>query len=874
MTGAVPTQVTEPAGTSGASTGGADPAGTSSASSAGSPGSPAPDAAAVVTGLTSAVAAERLRTDGPNAFEVSAARGNLRILAGQFTSPLVLILIAASVISLAVSEATQAAIILLMVSLSGSIGFIQESRSAAAVRALQTRVAPRADVVRDGQTTSILARDVVRGDILALNAGDVVAADARLLAVNHLYLDEAALTGEAEAATKVVRSGTLDPHEPGGREGLVFQGTSVVSGTGFAAVVATGSGTAYGTIARRLAERAPETDFQRGIRGFGILISRTILLLVVGVLVVNVALHRPVLESLLFAIALAVGLTPELLPAIVTLNLTRGARELEAAGVLVKRLPAIQNLGSMTVLCTDKTGTLTEGRVSLERAVDVDGQPAPEALRLAVVNSRLETGFANPLDQAILAASGPADGPPPPKLAELPFDFRRRCLSIACEQAEGPLLIVKGAPDAVLERCGFVRRSGGVVALDEAVRAAVAAQLDAAAQDGLRTIGVATRGLAPSEASSIAAADRDAVEANLTFEGILVFRDPLREGIGATVARLHEERVDLRILTGDDPIVAGRVARDVGLAVTGILSGVEIANLTHDALVARAQTTTIFARVDPDQKLRVIRALRERGAVVGYVGDGINDAPSLHVADVGISVDSATDVARAAADIILLQPSLDAIAAGVTAGRRTFANTLKYIRMGTSSNFGNMLSMAGAALLLPFLPMLPSQILLANLIYDLSQTVIPSDTIDVEAEDEPARWNLRGIERFMIVFGPISSVFDYLTFAALLLFAGENEAVFHTGWFVESLATQILVILAIRTRRIPFWRSRPSRPLLISVVVAVGVAVLLPLSPFATALGFVALPPLLWPVIALYVVLYMALVEVVKRFASTRWRLI
>jgi Mg2+-importing ATPase len=830
-------------------------------------------------GLTSAAATDRLRSDGPNAIQERGQRSRAAIFARQFASPLVLLLIFASVVSFAVGDNVDGGIILVIVVLSAGLGFAQEARSEAAVAALRARLALQSTVVRDGREQSIPSRDLVRGDLIVLAAGDIVPADGRLVEANHLYLDESALTGESAPALKsVAPSGESAPTAADGaataadgasvdpqRDGIVFFGTSVVSGAGRAVLTATGAGTAYGHIAQRLIERAPTNDFERGVRAFGLLVARVILLLVVLVFAIDVGLGRPLIESLLFAIALAVGLTPELLPAIVTVNLSRGARALASSGVLVRRLPAIQNLGSMTMLCTDKTGTLTEGKLTFERAQRADGTDAPDALRLAWLNSHFETGFANPLDLAILATSpGPADLAGYRKLAELPFDFQRRMLAILYGPPDGGrMLVTKGAPEAILERATQLRTATGTAPLDDARRTAIASLLAAAAGDGGRTIAVGSRtGL-----------DRDqlepADEAGLVFEGVLVFSDPPKADIAETIADLGRLSIGLKVVTGDSDLVAAAVARQVGLDVAGVLTGDEMREMSPTALAARAQTTTIFARVDPDQKLQVIRALQSRGAVVGYLGDGINDAPPLHVADVGISVDNGTDVARAAADIVLLQPSLAAIAQGVREGRRTFGNTLKYIQMGVSSNFGNMLSMAGAALLLPFLPMLPSQILLNNLIYDASQTAIPSDTIDPEAELQPARWDIRGIERFMIVFGPVSSIFDFATFAFLLLVLHADETQFHTGWFIESLATQVLVIFVIRTRRSPFWHSRPSRLLIASAVAAVVAAVVLPLSPLAGLLGFTGLPPVFWIAVPLFVLLYLATVELVKRLM---WR--
>ncbi len=572
----------------------------------------------------------------------------------------------------------------------------------------------------------------------------------------------------------------------------------------------------------------------------------------------------------------------------------------------------------MTVLCTDKTGTLTLGKLELVKAVGIDDDDMDEAshaLEFAYLNSHFESSFQNPLDTAVLAsAPKPADLDSYRKLAELPYDFNRRMLSVVVQRGgEPPILITKGAPEAVVAASGSIREDHTARAIHKAEHDRLAKLVNGASADGFRLVAVASRVLRPDEltglpAATIAAsgptedapaatakasaatakasaatadapaatggialADASRLERDLTFEGVILFSDPPKPDVDEAIVSLANQGIALKIITGDNDLVARHVAGLVGLKVDGVLTGDQMRRLTHPALVARAPRTTIFARVDPDQKLQVIRALRESGHVVGYMGDGINDAPALHVADVGISVDNATDVARSAADIILLEPSLAAISQGVTEGRRTFANTLKYIRMGTSSNFGNMLSMAGAALLLPFLPMLPSQILLNNLIYDASQTAIPSDNVDVDVEAEPARWDVHAIERFMIIFGPISSIFDYVTFGLLLLMLGNNADSFRTGWFVESLFTQILVVLVIRTRRSPFWLSRPSRQLGAAIVAALAVAVIIPLSPFGSSLmGFGALPWQFWPLMIAIVVAYLTLVEVTKRIFDLR----
>jgi Mg2+-importing ATPase len=832
---------------------------------------------AAPTGLTSAAAAERLRLDGPNRIGGSGRRTRLAILVSQLASPLVLILVGASLVSLVVGDAVNASIILAIVVMSAALGFVQEARSESAVAALQARLTLRATVVRDGAPHELPIPEVVRGDLVTLSAGDIVPADGRVIEATHLYVDEASLTGESAPATKTAREGALDPARDEDRDGLLFFGTSVVSGTGRAVITATGTRTSYGEIAKRLAERAPENDFQRGVRTFGFLIFRVTAILVVAVLAINVGLHRPVLESLLFAIALAVGLTPELLPAIVTLNLTQGAHALAAHGVLVKRLPAIQNLGSITVLATDKTGTLTEGRLAFVRAVGIDGEDKDESaqtLEFAYLNSHFQTGFTNPLDAALLSGTPmPADLGMYHKLAELPYDFSRRLLSVVVQrEGEPPLLVTKGAPEAVISRSSQVREDHTARPIEATEHARLAKLVDEASTEGFRLVAVGSRTLAAEEVHAPAAGgaaasldDASRLEHDLVFEGVILFSDPPKAGVGDTIAELARQGVALKVVTGDNELVARHVAGQVGLVVEGVLTGEEMRTLTHPALVARVRRTTIFARVDPDQKLQVIRALHDSGAVVGYLGDGINDAPALHTADVGISVDNASDVARSAADIILLESSLEAISRGVIEGRRTFANTLKYIRMGTSSNFGNMLSMTGAALLLPFLPMTPGQILLNNLIYDASQTAIPTDTVDPDVGAVPARWDVHAIQRFMLIFGPISSVFDFVTFGLLLLVLGQNERAFHTGWFIESLFTQVLVVLVIRTRRSPFWLSRPSLPLLGAIVAALAAAVIIPLSPLGDVLGFSALPLTFWLLLVVIVAAYLALVEVAKR---------
>jgi Mg2+-importing ATPase len=796
------------------------------------------------------------------------------IFVAQLASPLVLILAAASLVSLLVGDRVTAGVILAIIVMSAALGFVQEARSESAVAALQARLTLHATVERDGELTDVPIHDVVRGDLVSLAAGDIVPADVAIVDADHLYIDEASLTGESAPVAKLAGRAAPTPGKGKDSAHRAFFGTSVVSGTGKALVTATGTRTSYGEIARHLVERAPENDFQRGVRAFGGLVFRVTSILVIAVLVINLALQRPLLDSLLFAIALAVGLTPELLPAIVTLNLTHGAQALSRNGVLVKRLPAIQNLGSVTVLCTDKTGTLTTGRLGVVRSVGITGDAIDTArvMEFAYLNSHFQSGFTNPLDAAILSDTvPPADLPGYRKLAEIPYDFTRRLLSVVVEGVDGqPLLVTKGASESVLQRSTLVREDEDPRPIGPEERDRVARLVSDASADGFRLVAVGSRSLAreeltpPDPAGKVRLLEPEATERDLVFEGLILFSDPPKDGVSDTIAELARDGVRLKIVTGDNDLVARNVAQRVGLDVEGVLTGDELQGLSHLALISRVSHTTIFARVNPDQKLQVIRALHDAGEVVGYLGDGINDAPALHATDVGISVNNATDVARSAADIILLEPSLAAIHQGVIEGRRTFANTLKYIRMGTSSNFGNMLSMTGAALLLPFLPMTPGQILLNNLIYDASQTAIPTDNVDAEATNAPARWDVRSIRRFMLIFGPISSVFDFLTFGLLLLVVGSNKQAFQTGWFIESIFTQVLVVLVIRTR-LPPWRSRPSRPMVAAILGALVVTVAIPLSPLGVLLGFAVPPMIFWLLLVVMVGMYLALVEFVKR---------
>jgi len=672
-----------------------------------------------------------------------------------------------------------------------------------------------------------------------------------------LHLQQAALTGESLPAEKLPSKGPPDLSGPESPD-LVFLGTSVVSGIGTAVVFATGGDTAFGDVVQRLAARPDETEFERGARRFGLLIMRTVVFLVLFILALNVALGRDAMQSLLFSLALAVGLTPEFLPVITTVTLGQGAIQMAREKVIVKHLSAIQNLGSIDLLCSDKTGTLTAGTMSLDASLGPFGGTSARALSLARLNSALETGIKSPLDAAILEGrSGETDGAR--KVDEIPFDFERRRLSIVVEKDGELLLVSKGAPEGVLALCTRYEEEGGDVRpLDAAARERAEATFREASARGFRVLGIASG--RPPAAERYTAAD----ERELTLAGFLTFADHPLEDVDASIAKLRADGVDVKILTGDNELVTRHVCSRVGVSHERLVLGSEIEPLDEPALGVVAEQATVFARVSPAQKHRIIRALKARGHVVGYIGDGINDAPSLHAADVGISVAGAVDVAREAADIVLLERRLDVLHAGILAGRRSFGNVLKYLLMGTSSNFGNMLSMAGAALFLPFLPMLPTQILLNNFLYDLAQITIPTDNVDPAYVRRPQRWDIRLVRNFMLVLGPVSSLYDFLTFFVLLRFFKYGETLFHTGWFVESLATQTLVLFVIRTAGRP-WSDRPSHPLVVTVLAVVAFGAFLPFLPGAERLGLAPLPAAYFAFLFVVVGTYLALTELVKR---------
>ena len=806
-------------------------------------------------GLTSQAAAERLARYGPNEPAPARRRSAIVELLRLFANPLVLVLLIAAGASAALGEVTDAGIILAIVVLSNTLDFAQTRRSQRAVEHLQAQVAPKATVLRDGQWVDVRRTAVVPGDVVRLAAGDMVPADARLLESRDLYIQQAALTGESLPAEKQARGDAVSTQPDA--ENMVFLGTSVVSGTAKALIVTTGTATAFGDIAARLAAPPEPTAFERGLKDFSLFLTRTVFFLVLFLIIVGVLRHRDPLQSLLFAVALAVGLTPEFLPMIVSVTLANGAHAMARKKVIVKHLAAIQNFGSIDVLCSDKTGTITSGSMTLDQCLDPWGQASQRVLTLARLNSRNQTGIRSPLDEAILGTPQTDEEGLYRKVDEIPYDFERRRLSVVLEHESQRLLLTKGAPEGVLERTVAVEREGKVAPLDAELRARCRASFDDLSRKGLRVLAVAY--------VMVEARDNYTTgdERNLILAGFVTFADKPLPDAAAALAGLRNAGVRVKIITGDSDLVTSQVCTQVGLDPGRVVLGEEIEKMTDPALQAVAEETTVFARASPAQKNRILMALKHRGHVVGFMGDGINDAPSLHAADVGISVASAVDVAREAADIILIEPGLQVLTSGILEGRKALGNVMKYLLMGTSSNFGNMFSMAGASTFLPFLPMLPIQILLNNFLYDFSQVTIPTDNVDEEFVSRPRQWDIGLIRRFMLYVGPISSIFDFLTFYVLLHYFAASEPFFHTGWFVESLATQTLVIYVIRTMRNPLG-SRPSRPLLITTLLVVAIGAILPFTTLARPLGLVPLTAAFYLFVAAATVLYLIGVQLAK----------
>ncbi|UOO36767.1 magnesium-translocating P-type ATPase [Oscillospiraceae bacterium CM] len=811
-------------------------------------------------GLTSEEAAARLKLVGANVLKEKRNTNALSLLLSQFKSPILIILFFAVALSIFLKDTADALIILAIVLISSLLGFWQEYGADNSVKKLLALVQIRSLIRRDGRDVDIGVEDIVPGDIVLLKAGDLVPADCLLIEDNALFVDEATLTGETYPVEKQV---ALLPAETvlSERKNCLWMGTHVISGTGSAVIVKTGKETEYGKISERLKLRPMETEFERGVRRFGYLLMEITLILVFAIFAINIILKRPPLDAFLFSLALAVGLTPQLLPAIISINLAHGAKMMAAVKVIVKRLAAIENFGSMDILCSDKTGTLTEGMVRLNAPYGIDGIEYNKVLYYAYLNASFESGFNNPIDAAIRSHQ-PFDIAGYEKLEEEPYDFIRKRLSILlADQMGRQLVVTKGAFQNILDVCTKAETADGSIVDIEAVRSAIEKHFAAFSSKGYRTLGVAYK-------TGVETLHENEHEHDMTFLGFLTFFDPLKEDIRETIGHLRELGVGLKIITGDNHLVAATVVSQIGIG-GDLLTGSDLRQMSDDALIQKAPTVSIFAEVEPNQKERIILALKKAGYVVGYMGDGINDASALHASDVSISVDSAADAAKEAADIVLLEKDLRVLLSGVKAGRVTFANTLKYVFMATSANFGNMFSMAGASLFLPFLPLLPKQILLTNLMTDIPEMTIASDDVDSELISKPRRWDIRFIRRFMVTFGLISSIFDYVTFALLWFFLHATDTSFRTGWFIESVVSAAIIVLIVRTRK-PFFKSRPSGALTLAVLLIALIAVAIPYTPLAGLFGFIPMQPWVLLVIGCIVALYIASVESIKKIFYRR----
>ncbi len=817
--------------------------------------------AAKANGLTNDEANERLKNFGANRLKPLKRSDALTLLIGQFKSPIILILFAATVLSLFLHNMVDAAIILTIVIISGLLGFWQEHSASNAIEKLLAIVQIKTAVIRDGKQQEIPVEDIVPGDIVILNAGDIVPGDCMLIESKDLFVDEAMLTGETYPVEKNIAVLPADT-ALAKRTNSVWMGTHIVSGTAKALVTLTAKNTEFGKVSERLKLKAPETEFEHGIRRFGYFLGEVTLVLVVIIFAINVYLHRPVLESFLFSLALAVGLTPQLLPAIISINLAHGAKKMAQKKVIVKRLASIENFGSMNVICSDKTGTLTEGTVQVESALDVNGVASEKAFLYAYINASYETGFTNPIDEAILKHRT-IDLAEYQKKDEIPYDFLRKRLSIAFAHANAHVMITKGALTNILEVCTLAETKEGNTVDIASMKDEIQKHFEAFSNQGFRTLGIAFKNI-PADAP-IHKTD----ENNMTFIGFLTLFDPPKENIVETIDSLKKLGVSLKIITGDNHLVAASLSKKMGLSEYKIIAGPELRQLSDGALLRRVGDIDVFAEIEPNQKERIIIALRKAGNVVGYMGDGINDASALHAADVGISVDTAADVAKDAADIVLLEKDLGVLVEGVREGRTTFANTLKYVFMATSANFGNMFSMAGVSLFIPFLPLLPKQILLTNLMTDFPEMTIATDNVDDEMIDYPRRWDIKAIRKFMITFGLVSSVFDYLTFGLLLLIIHANEGQFRTGWFLESVISASIIVLVIRSRK-PFFRSRPGKYLLIATLSIAVITIILPFTPLGNLFGFSPLSLYTYLLLLLIVVVYVIAAEITKRIFYKR----
>ncbi len=807
-------------------------------------------------GLDDTEAHKRLATYGPNTIKANTRSSAILLFLSQFKSPVTLLLIIAALLSLGLHDVTDSVIILTIVLISSCLGFWQEKGAADAVHELLKMVQLHCTAMRDGKAKEIPSEEIVPGDVVVLSAGDIIPGDSLLLDSQELFVDEAAFTGETYPVEK--DSCVLPVDTPlAKRKNSLFMGAHVISGKATALVIKTGKDTEFGKISEGLQLRAPETDFEKGTRKFGYMLMEITLLLVIIIFAINVYLLKPVLDSFLFSLALAVGLTPQLLPAIISVNLSTGARRMAKQQVIVKRLSSIENFGSMNILCSDKTGTITEGKVNLKDTLDIDGKHSDKVLQYAWLNASMQKGFHNPIDDAICSGYD-GKGNTFAVKSEIPYDFIRKRLTIVVKNTTDTLAITKGALNAVLSVCDRVENANGKVSTIADSKPAILNQYQQLSNEGYRTLGVCYK-----PADTTHAFGRDD-EKGMIFLGFIALFDPPKPNVAATIVKLNSLGVKLKLITGDNALVARSLALQIGVKDPQVLTGADMQKMTNAALLHKAALTDIFAEVEPNQKERIITILKKAGNVVGFMGDGINDAPALHTADVGISVNTAVDVAKEAADIVLLSQGLDVLINGIIEGRKTFTNTMKYIFMATSANFGNMFSMAGASLFLTFLPLLPKQILLTNLLTDFPEMAISTDRVDEINIQTPQRWDLGFIRRFMILFGLLSSVFDYLTFGVLLLILHTKEKEFQTGWFVESVISAILIVLVVRTR-LPFFKSLPGKYLTIATIVILLFVLFLPLTPLVVWFGFTRLPLAYYGWMLLIVLGYMVSAEIAKQ---------
>lgn len=801
-------------------------------------------------GLATAEAIRRSKDYGYNEIAAAKKQHTLIQFLSYFKNPLIIILIVAALISGLTGELRSMIIILSMIFLSVILNFYQEHKSSQAVEKILHRLAIKTEILRDGQKQELATKYVVPGDIIYLAAGDIVPADGKIINANDFFLNEASLTGESLPVEKYAN-----------KDNVIFSGTNVVSGFGQFLVTAIGLNTEFGQIAQRIARPEAENAFEKGIKNFGYLIIRVIIFIVASIFLINAILHKGLLDSLLFALAVAVGVTPELLPMIMSVNMAKSATRMAKGGVLVKKLNAIPTFGSMDILCTDKTGTLTEDHITVIKHVDIFGQESPSVFKDAYINGYFETGIKSILDQAILdyqkiELNGYT------KIKELPYDFNRRRSSIIYEKDGGRTMITKGAPEEIFKICTHYFSNDRRILMTPEILKKIQNLYDNFSNEGLRVLAITEKTLINKKEQYTLNEESD-----LTFKGFMAFYDPPKADVEKTLIFMKKHGIEIKILTGDSPLVTKKICADLNLEVTGIITGedLDLNRLTDEEIYKKVKNATICARLSPGQKEKIIMELKRNGSVVGYLGDGINDAPSLKTADVGISVDNGVDVAKETADIILMKKGLKELMEGILEGRKSFGNTMKYLLMSLSSNFGNMFSMIGASLFLPFFPMTAGQILLNNFIYDSSQLSIPTDNVDTEYLKKPKHWNMSFIKKYMIIFGPISSVFDFLTFYILYGLFHFNVATFQAGWFVESLATQILVIYIIRTQKTPFLQSRPSKSLVISTLGAILIGIILTFKGIGEFFGFSPLPLAAFIVILLIVLVYLIIMEIVKQ---------